>query len=175
MIFKDEIDWRIGPLHDVIVGIEAGLKTIRERIDVEEGFDGLCALEYADPLLGLGFVAAQAYVLGAWTDLNRVRNRDGRPPLEKYACYASDPIAVRAGVTRIELVNAIANYFKHHVEWSDWPANKTTQVLSRVGITKTTDFPCVEATRLLCGELWEMIVLHQIVREWRTHIFSALR
>ena len=170
-----EIDWRIGPLDSVIVGIQAGLKAIEERIDVEEGFDGLTALDHADPLLGLGFVAAQTYVLGAWTDLNRIRKRDGRTALDKHQCYASDPITVREGVTRIQLVNAIANYFKHHDEWSDWPANKTTQVLGRVGITKTTEFRCVEATRLLCGESWEMVLLLQIVREWRTHIFSALR
>ena len=171
----DEIDWRIEPLHDVIVGIEAGLKAIQERMDEEKGFDGLCAQEHADTLLGLGFVAAQTYVLGAWTDLNRVRNRDGQSALTKHQCYASDPITVSAAVTRIQLVNAVANYFKHHDEWSDWPANETTQILGRVGITKTADFPCVEATRLLCGESWKMIVLHQIVREWRAHIFTALR
>jgi len=176
-MIKYEIDWRIGPLHAVIIGIEAGLKAIQERIDKEPGFDGLFALEYTDPLLGLGFVAAQTYVLGACRDLNRLRKHDGhKKDLKPDQCRASDPITVKPGVNRIQLVHAIANYFKHHDEWSEWGLGrsaKTTQVLGRVGITKTTNFPCVEATRLLCGESWDIMVLHRIVREWRAHIFSA--
>ena len=31
------IDWRIDSLHDVIVGIEAGLTTVRERLEGEGG------------------------------------------------------------------------------------------------------------------------------------------
>jgi hypothetical protein len=37
------------------------------------------------------------------------------------------------------------------------------------------EFPCVKATVLLCGDGWRLIVLHQVVREWRKHIFDALR
>ena len=191
-MISGEIDWRIGPLHYVIVGIESALKAIQEEVHKDEGFDGLWGREYADTLLGLGFVAAQTYALGAWTDLNKVRKRDGRTALEKHDCYASDPITVKAGVTRIELINATANYFKHHDQWPDsltkkTPDNlakkkpdnlaeKTSELLGRVGIiTQRPHLPCVEATRLLCGESWDMIVLHQIVREWRAHIFSVLR
>ena len=73
-----EIDWRVEPLHDVIVGIEAGLAAIGQRLEEKDG-DGITALEHAEPLLGLGFVAAQAYVLGTWTDLNRIRFRAKAP------------------------------------------------------------------------------------------------
>ena len=171
----DEIDWRIEPLHDVIVGIEAGLRAIQQRMEEEEGFDGLFAQEHADSVLGLGLVAAQTYILGAWTDLNRLRVHAGQALITKSQCYASDTITIMPAVTRIQLINAAANYFKHHDEWSDWPSNETTQILGRVGITKNTDFPCVNATRMLCGETCELIVMHQIVREWRAHIFRALR
>ena len=75
-----EMNMRIGPLHDVIVGIEAALTNIRER--VEEGEDGITALDHAETLLGLGFVAAQAYVLGTWTDLNRIRESSTRAPID---------------------------------------------------------------------------------------------
>jgi hypothetical protein len=44
-----EIDWRIEPLHDVIVGIDAGLAAIGERLTNEDGFDGLFAREHAEP------------------------------------------------------------------------------------------------------------------------------
>ena len=47
-----EIDWRVEPLHDVIVGIEAGLATIRQRLEEEDG-DGITALEHAEHCLDL--------------------------------------------------------------------------------------------------------------------------
>jgi len=55
-----EMDRRIGPLHDVIVGIDAGVAAIHERLDAEEGFDGIRAREHVETLFGLGFVAAQS-------------------------------------------------------------------------------------------------------------------
>jgi hypothetical protein len=94
------VDWRIEPLHDVIVGIEAGLTTVRERL--EEGGDGITAREHAEMLLGLGFVAAQAYVLGAWTDLNGIRESSDKATITKPDCYARDTITVHAGITRID-------------------------------------------------------------------------
>ena len=118
-----EIDWRVEPLHDVIVGIEAGLTAIRQRLEEQDG-DGVIALEHAEPLLGLGFVAAQTYVLGTWTDLNRIRVC--KAPVSKTDCYATDSITVQADITRVHVINTTANYFKHHDEWSEWPRNDST-------------------------------------------------
>ena len=168
------VDWRIEPLHDVIVGIEAGLTIVRERLE-EDGGDGITALEHAETLLGLGFVAAQAYVLGSWTDLNRIRESFAKPLVTKSDCYASDTITVQVGVTRIHVINATANYFKHHDEWTAWPQNETARILAAIGTTKDTEFPCIRATELLCGPAWRLIVLHQIVREWREHVIHILQ
>ncbi len=113
-----EIDTRIGPLHDVIVGIDAGLAAIQQRLDSDDGFDGISAREHAEPLFGLGFVAAQSYALGTVSDLNSVRESRSKPKKDKLDCYACDTIALNGGVTRIQLINASANYFKHHDEWA---------------------------------------------------------
>jgi len=169
-----EIDWRVESLHDVIVGIEAGLAAIGQRLEEEDG-DGITALEHAEPLLGLGFVAAQGYVLGTWTDLNRIRDSSAKAPVSKTDCYATDSITVQAGITRVHVINATANYFKHHDEWTEWPRNETARILAAVGITKDTEFLCIHATELLCGPAWRLIVLHQIVKEWREHVIRTLR
>jgi hypothetical protein len=169
-----EIDWRIEPLHDIIVGIDAGIAAVRERLDAEE-IDGLTALGHLEPILGLGFLAFQNYVLGTWTDINEIRKSRGKPPVSKLDCYTCDPITVREGTTRIELINAAANYFKHHDEWSQWPTNETTRTLSRIGIAQQNEFPCSDVARIFCGDNWELVVLHQIVQEWRTHVFKILR
>lgn len=176
---RNEIDWRVGPLHDVIVGIDAGLAAIQERLNSEDGFDGISSREYAEPLFGLGFVAAQSYALGTVSDLNTVRMRRRKPKKQKLECYACDTITLNGVVTRIQLINATANYFKHHDEWARWPTGRDrgahdTKVLGSVGITEKTEFPCVDAVDLLCGRSWELIVLHQIVKEWRVHLFSTL-
>jgi len=174
-----EIDWRIKPLHDILVGIKAGLEAIGEHINDEEGFDGFSALEHAEPLLGLCFVAAQNYALGTVADLNRIRDSHSKPGKDKNDCYLCDSVTLRGGTTRIQLVNAVANYFKHHDEWSRWPTRKDrgfrdTEILASVGITQKTEHPCVEATNLLCGTSWEIIVLHQIIKEWRAHVINKL-
>lgn len=171
-----EIDGRIGPLHNVIVGIDAGLAAIQKRLDTEEWFDGIEAREYAEPLFGLGFVAAQTYAIGTVSDLNSVRMSRGKSKeekLNKHKCYAHDTF-IKGDVTRIQFINASANYFKHHDEWTQWPTNYDTEILDKVGITEKTEFPCIDAVDLLCGTSWELNVLLQILEEWRAHLFSTL-
>jgi hypothetical protein len=173
-----EVDWRIAPLHHVMVGFEAGLDAIRELSDVAEWFDASHASEHAEPLFGLGFVAAQIYALGTVSDLNSVRVSRGKSKKEKLDCYACDTVRLKGGVTRIQLINAAANYFKHHDEWKTrWPTKghgaQDVKTLGDVGITEKTEFPCIHAVELL-GTSYKLIVLHQILKEWREHLFSTL-
>ena len=169
-----EFDFRIDYLHDIISAVDNGLAAVRERLNEAE-VDGFTALEHAETLLGLGFVAAQAYALGTWSDLNEVRRNSGKQTVTKLDCYTYDQFTLRGGPTRIQVINATANYFKHHDEWMVWPTNETTATLSRIGITRQTEFPIVEITQIFTGSGWELIVLHQIVKEWRAHVFSNLR
>ncbi|MGZ8426801.1 MAG: hypothetical protein ACXWYD_17780 [Candidatus Binatia bacterium] len=173
-----EIDMRIGPLHDVIVGIDAGIAAIGKRLNTEEGFDGISAREHAESLFGLCFVAAQSYALGVVSDLNSVRISCHKKEQGKLDCYACDINILKGRVTRIQLINACANYFKHHDEWGRWPMGNDrgahdTNTLIRVGITEKIEFPCIDAVDLLCGTSWESIGLHQILKEWRGHLFST--
>jgi hypothetical protein len=94
-------------------------------------------------------------------------------------CYECDSIRVKGCVTRIQLINATANYFKHHDEWARWPTGSDRgahdiRTLGSIGITEQSEFRCIDAVDLLCGAGWELIVLHQIVREWRAELFSKL-
>lgn len=125
-------------------------------------------------------VALTCNVVRARADLNRIRANRGKPEKNKLDCFSRDPVTLRGGVTRIQLVHAVANYFKHHDEWPRWPTNKgdsgfhDAEILARVGITQTITHPCIAAMNLLCGTGWKMIVLHQIVREWRAHLINEL-
>jgi hypothetical protein len=175
-----EVDFGTGVLEHVVVGIDAGLASIEAQIGDPEWYDGVHACDDAEPLLGLGFVAFQTYAVRAVADLNRIRARHRKPKKNKLDCYSCDPVTLRGRVTRIQLVHAVANYFKHHDEWSRWPTRDKdqgfhdTQILASVGITQKTEHPCIEATNLLCGTGWKMIVIHQIVQEWRAHLINKL-
>lgn len=170
-----EFDWRSEPLRDALTGLEHALQSVEIRMSEEPWFDGEAALDHAETVLGLVLVAAQSYALATWTDLNRLRSSEGRVQLVKLRCCATDTAAVAPGVTRIQLVNAAANYFKHHDEWLSWPDNETTRSLAAAAITDATGHPCAEAMRLLCGESWSMSCLHQLLVEWRAHVFQVLR
>ena len=176
--FLWEIDWRIELLHDVIVGINVGLAAIQERLDTEEWFDGLSARERAEPLFGLGFVAAQTYAIGTVSDLNSVRISRHKSKKNKLYFYDYDNVALKRGITRIQLINASANYFKHHDQWTGWPTRGRgaydTKTLGRVGINEKTEFPCIGAVELLCGTGWDLIALPKILKEWRAHLFDTL-
>jgi hypothetical protein len=110
-----EIDFGgIGALEHVVVGIDAGLAAIRAQIGEGdlESYDGDQARDDAEPLLGLGFVAFQRYAVRAVVDLNRIRAKRRKPKKNKLDCYSCDPVTLRGGVTRIQLVHAVANYFQ---------------------------------------------------------------
>jgi len=176
-----EMDMRIGPLDYVIVGIDAGLAAIQARMEEVEWYDGLHAREDAEPLLGLGFVAFQTYATGAVSDLNQIRRDRGKPELTDHDCYACDAVRVAGVATRLQLIHSAANYFKHHDQWPNpWPtvkhpAARAVNVLGLFGITQRTEFPCIKTVEILCGTSWKLIVLHQMVGEWRAHLFSTLQ
>jgi hypothetical protein len=172
-----ETDRFIEPFQEVIAGIEAGLRAIGERVNTEAGFNGSAARDHAEPLLGIGLVAGQTYALGTVCDLNRIRESRGKRPQEALYYYTRDTGVVTGGTTRIELIHAGANYFKLHEQWTDWPVNGqaavTTRILARAGITPKTNWPCSAAIELLCGTNWRLLLLPEIVKEWRAHLFKT--
>jgi len=71
------------------------------------------------------FVAAQTYIYGAVADATKIAKARGKPKVDDPLTKFSDIVPFRS-VTKIQVCDAIANYFKH-----EWP----TGLLSpRVGI-----------------------------------------
>jgi hypothetical protein len=182
-MYKEDIDWRSGPLRDALAGLDAGLKRIEDRPSEQPWFDGLWACEYSEPLLGVAFVAAQTYLVGTVSDVNSIRARraDGLPEqcrrLNKRECYACDSACGATGVTRVQLINAAANYFKHH-EDENGLGKETKATLSLVGVivgvSERTEFPCLEAARLLLGNELNLDCMLTILRGWREHMLATL-
>ena len=83
-------------------------------------------VEAVESLLGAAFVTCQAHlqlVSSRVLDLRRYAAKEGTPFSfggdKKHELYALSSAAVEnSGRTEIELINAGANYFKHHSEWT---------------------------------------------------------
>ncbi len=173
-----EIDWRIDSLRRVMAAIQSGLSQVQSRMSDEPPFDADWALESSDTLLGVAFVGAQAYIEGTIGDVWRVqlgRGHAGKKATKKLKreCLKHDVTLASGRVTRVELINAAANYYKHHSgaggSWSD-----TVDVLGKVGIAETTEYPCARAADSLCGKEWHLRDLCDIVSEWRANVLGTL-
>jgi hypothetical protein len=175
---KEEIDWRIGPLQDVMAGVEAGLERIRGRLEEESWYDGLHALDDSEPLLGVAFVAAQIYIEGTVGDIWRLRNNDtpigDRESKRLLAKWLPRGKAVVPGIARVQLIHAVANYYKHH-ESAHGLRPRVLHTLKVAGIAANATHPCARAADILCGEGWRLRALCEIVREWRIRAMSMAK
>ncbi len=173
-----EQDWRIGPLYGVILAIDAGLTDIKHRMDENDVlFDVDDARDHVNVLIGLGFVAAQAYIVGTIADLNELRTDKNLKKLSEKDSSGIDRIRLKTGDTKIQLIVAAANYFKHHDQWSRlWTKNKynaeTLRILKLHGITSKTNCPCLAVMDVFTTS-WEFVVVHQVVKEWRTYLLAT--
>jgi hypothetical protein len=175
-----EIDWYLDPLRDVITGVEHGLKQVSARPDEVEWFDGNLVMDHSEWLLGVAFVGTQAYIESAIGDV--WRHLHGRSGAKRDAskgfrkkCLSCDAEIKSTGVTRIGLINAAANYYKHH-RGPEALRPDTAETLSRAGVNlkDVYAYPCVNVAVLLCGRELRLRVLCDIVRVWRVRVVTEI-
>jgi hypothetical protein len=169
-----EVDFRYDWVSLTLHALKTGFESVREKAGENEWFDGLWQLEHVESILGIVFVAVQAYILGTVEDVNKIRESNGKGKKGKIEYYSDDDEPLPSGVSRILLINSIANYYKHHDEWDTWPTNLTVRTLAGVGITESTEFPCYEAAKNLWDEndIENLGNLLSIISEWRKYILS---
>lgn len=169
-----EIDFRHDWISLTLHALKSGFDGINKMSDEIPWFDGGWEMEHAESVLGIAYIAAQTYILGTVEDMNQIRNRAGKEKLSKISYYSDDHQPLPNGVSRILLINSLANYYKHHDEWEKWPDNPTTQTLSTIGVFEGSEFPCYHATTILWGEddLENLENLLSIISEWRKYILS---
>jgi len=171
-----EMDFRRQWLKELFNGLKTAIQEIVLELDEVDWYDGLHAKEDSESVFGIAFVAAQIYITGTVSDLKEMVNC----PKEIYkgSLLALDTRVIREGINAIQLIDAIANYFKHHDEWSDWRTTsknkRTISMLNRSGITKDTEFPCYYAATLLWSEeeIGNFDNLLDILVCWRKNVLS---
>jgi hypothetical protein len=111
-----EVDWRFSSTKRIFQALSDGLKDVeRDFSEAQEEFEIDDALEHTEGLLGIAFVTAQTYIAGTVSDAYKLMGSGSKPTKERLLKDCGDRLAGSA-VTRMELCDAIANYFKHHDE-----------------------------------------------------------
>jgi len=161
----NEFDFRSAPLRTLCT---ASTNAILELIHFskEKKMDAITAMEYAEYFHGAVLVACQAYAVGTVTDINKIRKYAGEPPLKKLDLYNAKMISGHE-YNLVQLINALANFFKHNEEWSSWPSNETTKTLRYYGVNESTEFPLYTGVSAILGESTDLRGLCEVLEAWR--------
>jgi hypothetical protein len=174
MIFS-EIDWRLSSTRGIFQALSYSLKEVAQLLkDAQEDYQINYCFDQTENLLGIAFVRGQTYITGTVSDVNEiVGTKTNKNQLLK---RFSDRLE-NSEVTKIELCDAIANYFKHHDEWESWSPTernrKTISILVATGIKETDEYPCDKAASLLWSNSDEDLEpLLELLTKWREAVIN---
>ncbi len=173
MTHYKEVDYRSTAIRTVCTTMTNAISEL--GVFAKEGvLDGITAKEYASYMEGSALVACQAYAVGCVSDVNDIRGSKGHDPLNKLTLYKE----ARCSPDKhgyIELINSLANYFKHHEEWEIWPNNETAKTLRFFGIDENTDFPLSVGINYILGGATDLRGLCEHLENWRFKIVQKYR
>lgn len=173
-----EVDYRVDWMRDLFMSLNHGFSTIQEKLNTIEYFDGLFAQEQAETVFGIAFVTAQTYITGTISDMNEVNNNSG---LTKTDMLNIGSPSITNNISKVFLINTIANYYKHHEEWSGWQIEshnrRTIQTLNQLGFNEHTLYPCHEAAQVIWPTevLCELNYLLDVLVDWRKNLLLHVK
>lgn len=135
-------------------------------------------------LLGSSFVLGQAAITQATSIAKRVRELAEIPesiPQGRLALMTTEaPIHEATGLSQIVLIDAVANYFKHHYEWpDDWRgshrAQATIDVVRKLGLEPNDEYNLPRAVRALGMTETNLRPMSIAIQEWRERLAAHLR
>ena len=141
---------------DLLRDVTSPIDTRITEVEVHELADALGDLERLEHLVGLGFVACQAYLTSTLATLSIGRDY-------RQAAFDAGPRHT-SGLAVAAILNHGANYWKHHPEWEVEERSKRGQharaALDSIGYPAESDYPLAN-------------VLYELVRPQPTS-FAAL-
>lgn len=163
----DEVDHRSTPLLVVCTTATNAIAELREFSEAGM-FDKTTSLEFAEYFNGAVLVACQAYMAGAVSDINKMRGALGWSPMYSTDLHKQNSCVVN-GHTQIQLIDALANCFKHHEENGFWegPKTRASKVLKAYGIVESTAFHLHVGIGHILGESTDLRGLSRVVEGWR--------
>lgn len=177
-MYWSELDWRFSTTRRILHALSDALKDVeREWPEAQESYELDEILEHTESLIGIGFVAVQTYIAGTVSDANRIVGSGNKLTKERLLQEHSDKLPT-SEITKMQLCDAIANYFKHHDEWVSWSATgrhqKTVSILRAANIDEADDFPCRKAADILWSnnDGSDLEPLLDLVSAWRKAVIA---
>ena len=128
--------------------------------------DALGHLDELEHLLGFGIVGVQTYI----TDMASFAG------LQKHETFRFGP-TTDSGTSKIQIINAVANYWKHRSEWVLNGGGKWKEAIEKlfdeVGYSMDTDYPVSGVvTELLTPLDTRLSNLSGVLTDWRNSMFA---
>jgi hypothetical protein len=142
-------------------------------------------IEVVRLLIGSAFVLGQAAITQTVSIATRLRSLAGDPswlPNGKTSILTTNAtIHATTGISEIALIDAVANYFKHHYEWpADWAGasraqQRTIDVVLKLGLVPNGEDNLRIALHQLGMSANDMSPLGRVIQEWRERIAASFR
>ncbi|MBL7189364.1 MAG: hypothetical protein ISS70_23795 [Phycisphaerae bacterium] len=184
-------------LEDVLHTLGRAAHRAERRIsDVAKTQDGDCLAEIiaeetmlVEDLIGCAFVAAQTYIariISRVIWLHQRVARDGH--VLKTTCakkpaiiHGFNNLITKTKYSEIELIDAFANYFKHHEEWPKWDnatgqSERTIRVIRSVGASEDSSDNCRKGlTALGIDPVFHVFTMVEILSKWLSNLADAYK
>jgi hypothetical protein len=161
-------DYRKESLHQTIIGLKNSIEYLNEKLKEISWYDGIWLLEESEPILGIAYIAFQNYINSSIFDKEDTLER-------KISFYKKGQFLDNYEHTQIELIIALANYFKHRDD--DKSLHKgTTSILENFHLeygskVDIEDSPIFKGLLLLSKE-WDLLEIFSIVINWREKLWE---
>jgi hypothetical protein len=146
--------------------------------------------ELIEALLGAAFVAAQAEINALVGYTHRLHElviekgyklqttADSRRCILDFGDQNSNPTIGNSVFSRVRVIDAFANYFKHHDEWHSWSsanglAQKTIEIISTVGALEHRTGNLRAGVTALGIENEQLTALSEMVALWGSSLIAA--
>ena len=162
------LDRRKDILELTLSGIEQSLHQLKTRLDENDWYDGSFLLEDAEPIIGLAYITYQNYIVSSVYD--RFGNIQG---ISEY--YKKGSALIKGKRTEIELIIALANYYKHRDNEKDLH-DRTKSVLvdldlNYLDIIEPENLPILKGMDFL-SSTWNLNDITEKVTQWREALWE---
>jgi hypothetical protein len=152
--------------------ITGKLDKAKEQYEID---DGVLLIE---ELYGIAFVVAQTYLAGTIADANRISQSTDKIKKEVLLKRYNDKLDGH-DISKLELCDAMANFYKHREEWTDWSIpgrhQKIVSILHELSIDQ---FEIIPFDKVM-GMLWpgnndvNFEPLLSLISDWRTKVIQS--
>ena len=164
-------DYRFEALEEMFNGFEKALENFNRKLKENDWYDGGSYDDETELIYGVILVTLQNYINGCCSDFIYINPEYFK---KKYEYYSINSENLENGISKIRLINELANYFKHKDEKNNLHKN-TKDCFEKLGLIKYIEDEdnywendiITEGLFMLCPDDSSIKNLLPIVKTWR--------